>query len=205
MKAGISNIWLLGMIAVFIFIFSTYVIISVNYTKSFKMKNEVLSIIERGKGMTGTQQKNTVSGWAMGKGDTSRIVPGAPIHKDPATFQAVNIYLLGSAYNAMGTCPEEPDINCWYGVTSLDKFDFDYPAQKGKKYYYCFSKFRKGASGDPINKYTRYYYKVRLFYKMEFISLLTFWSVRVDGKTAEIVDVQDVDSSGNSIVKVCYE
>jgi len=200
MKAGISNIWLLGMIAVFIFIFSAYVIISVNYTKSFKMKNEILSIIERGKGMTGTGCK---SGWCMGKTQASELGSG-DIHVGPATFQAVNIYLLGNAYNATGYCPDEvEESGCWYGVTSLDKFEYEYPAKKDTRYYYCFSKFRKGTG--KTNKFTKYYYKVRLFYKMEIASILSFLSVRVDGKTAEIVDVQDIDSSGNSVLKVCTE
>ena len=52
MKQGIANIWLLGMIVVFIAMFSAYIAITVNYTKSFKMKNEMLSIIEKHHGVT---------------------------------------------------------------------------------------------------------------------------------------------------------
>ncbi len=201
MKAGISNIWLLGMIAIFIFIFSAYVIISVNYTKSFKMKNEVLSIIERGKGFTGLNGGST----AMGTDMSSKIVPGKHVKGQVATFQTINIYLLGNAYQATGYCPtEEDETDCWYGVTSLDNFEYEYPAKANTRYYYCFAKFRKGNDAQT-NKYTRYFYKVRLFYKMEFAAIMSFLSVKVDGKTADIVDVQDINSSGTSTLKVCKD
>ena len=177
MKAGISNIWLLGMIATFIFLFSCYVIISVNYTKSFKMKNEVLTIIEKGKGMTGL---GTVT---AGSSCTSKFGFGTVTCKVP-TFQTINIYLRGNAYTAMGTCPKDEDDpafnDYWYGVTSLEGNTYE-EAQEG--------------TGSPsttgVNELRSNYYKVRLFYKMELPVLSEWLAVRVDGETDEINDDQE--------------
>ena len=193
MKAGISNIWLLGMIAIFIFLFSCYVIISVNYTKSFKMKNEVLTIIEKGKGMTG------LTTTSAGQPCSSKFGFGTVTCKVP-TFQTVNIFLRGNAYTAKGFCPKDSDdplvTDHWYGVTSLEDNTYE-EANEGTKYYYCFAKYIYRDAGDSspvtgyVNTYSSYYYKVRLFYKMELPVLSEWLSVRVDGETAEINDDQE--------------
>ena len=46
MKESISNVWLIGLVVSFILIFSCYIAITVDYSKAFKMKNEILSILE---------------------------------------------------------------------------------------------------------------------------------------------------------------
>jgi hypothetical protein len=121
------------------------------------------------------------------------------------TFQTINYYLLGNAYDAMNYCPQEAvEGNCWYGVTSLLESKYE-KAQPRKKYYYCFAKFSKGSNSASLgNMYNRYYYKVRLFYKMELPVLSEWLAVKVDGKTSEINDVQDIDSTtGNSKLDIC--
>ena len=45
MKNAISNVWLLGMVILFILLFSGYLAVSISYSKVFKIKNEVLTII----------------------------------------------------------------------------------------------------------------------------------------------------------------
>ena len=210
MKAGVSNIWLLGMIAIFMFLFSCYIIISVNYTKSFKMKNEMLSIIERGKGITGLSGTGGAAGWTSGKHASSTIVPGADIIVDVGSFRTMNLFLLGNAYDAKNYCPDGEDefvntvytdtggnpSNCWYGVTSLKEDTYEYPADPHTKYYYCCAKYgvpsNKASDGsEQANRYNQYYYRIRLFYKMEFPVLSNWLAVKVDGRTNQINDVQD--------------
>ncbi len=206
MKAGISNIWLLGMIMIFIFLFSCYVIISVNYTKSFKIKNEVLHIIEMKKGMTigsGASKGQSIDNF-NGKLYTcdSILHPGTELKCNIPALQTINMYLLGNAYTAKGTCDAEGD-EMW-GVDKLEVVSFE-KVVPGKKYYYCFAKYRYGADDvymtggnkttnlADTSKYINYFYRVRLFYKMELPVLQNWLSVRVEGETAPIVDVQDSD------------
>ena len=203
MKAGISNIWLLGMIATFIFLFSCYVIISVNYTKSFKMKNEILSIIERSKGMTiGKGTGSGVSVFSAGKSCTSAFGLGEVTCDVPA-YQTINLYLLGNSYTATGYCNHEDGV--WYGVKNLETVSWEV-AKNDTKYYYCFAKYkfgnnniRRSGSGKSdlstvtADRYVNYYYKVRLFYIMELPVLNNWLSVKVEGETSPIWDVQDGD------------
>lgn len=196
MKAGISNIWLLGMVAIFIFIFSCYVTISVNYTKSFKMKNEMLSIIERGKGITGLNGAGSLANWARA-GKNGKSFTGANITVDVGSFRTMNLYLLGNAYSATGKCPDGEEENavgkdCWYGVVSMVDNTYE-KADPKKEYFYCFSKFALPTNNsNPTSRFNKYYYKIRVFYRMDFPVLSDFLSVNVDGKTHEINDAQDI-------------
>ena len=195
MKAGISNIWLLGMIAIFIFLFSCYIIISVNYTKSFKMKNEILNIIEKGKGITtGGSTSGSVTN-AGTKGCKSSLDAGKTVTCNVPSFQTINIYLMGNAYTAKGYCtPKKGET--WYGVKDLETISIDTitSSKKDTKYYYCFAKYRYGERthlGDGKNR--AYFYKVKLFYKMELPVIENWLSVKVEGDSAAIFDVQDGD------------
>lgn len=183
MKNGIVNIWLLGIIVIFIALFSAYIIITINYSRSFKMKNEILTIIEKHKGVT--SNISSTSG-------TSKI-NGSSITTNVNTVQTINLYLKGNHYEAMGHCPEQSDLpGVWYGVKELgtaqspgSTFEL---AQSNEKYYYCFAKYKANLHGG---KYEAVYYRVRMFYKFEVPVLENFLSVKVEGITDEIFDPQD--------------
>ena len=186
MKNGIVNIWLLGLIVVFIALFSAYIIININYSKSFKIKNEILTIIEKHKGVT----KSDIS-----SSGSSIINGGAPITVNVNTIQTINLYLLGNNYDAKGYCPTGADADYpghWYGVSSLRDggniaSEFE-EAKNNTKYYYCFAKYN---SNNQTGRYKAVYYKVRLFYKFEVPALENFLSVKVEGTTDEIYNPQD--------------
>ncbi len=167
MKNSISSIWLLGIIIVFILIFACYITVTISYTSSFKMKNEMLHIIEKHKGFTDS----------VGSSQSSKVGSGSVIGNVGA-FQTINLYLLGNAYTAKGECPKS-DEGMWYGVKdlvykeSLSSGNFE-AAKASEKYYYCVAKFEQK---------NETYYKVRLFYKFELPVLTEFLSVRVDGMT----------------------
>lgn len=184
MKDSIANVWLLGIIIIFILLFSAYIAITVDYSQTFKLKNEVLNIIEKNKGMT-----NNIGS----SGGSSKINSGEPITVDVGALQTINLYLAGNAYTAQGPCPD--DGNTWYGVYDLnwessnDFYEQVNPADK-KQYYYCFAKHKTGQANIKFNSKTgvasSIYYKVRLFYKMEFPVLSDFFEVKVEGITNEI-------------------
>ncbi len=186
MKQGIANIWLLGMIVVFIAMFSAYIITTINYSKTFKMKNEMLTIIEKHHGMT-SNQGSSVSSIIPGKGDVIGNV---------GAIQTINLYLRGMSYSTLGRCPNaDADMpGYWYGVTSLandaELSDLaEHVTTNEKKYYWCFAKYDAQLS---TGVYSSAYYKVRIFYGFDVPILSTFLSVRVDGFTDEIYDLYDV-------------
>lgn len=188
MKDSIANVWLLGIIITFILLFSAYIAITVDYSQTFKLKNEVLNIIEKNKGMT----NNTGT-----TGASSKVGGSKSITVDVGALQTINLYLAGNAYTAMGPCPD--DGNVWYGVydlkyTETNGFWEQVDTSKKKQYYYCFAKHKTGQANIKYNNKvssssttsSSIYYKVRLFYNMEFPVLSDFFEVKVEGITNEI-------------------
>ena len=52
MRESIGGTWLLGFVVLFIVLFSAYLAVSINYTKAFKVKNQIINIIEENEGFT---------------------------------------------------------------------------------------------------------------------------------------------------------
>lgn len=52
MKDSIGGVWLMGIVIVFIALFSSFLAYSISYTKAFRTKNEIINIIERNEGFT---------------------------------------------------------------------------------------------------------------------------------------------------------
>ena len=50
MRESIGGTWLVGIVIVFIVIFTSYLALSVNYSKAFKVKNGIIEIIEENEG-----------------------------------------------------------------------------------------------------------------------------------------------------------
>ncbi len=54
MREAIGGSWLLGFVVLFIVLFSGYLAVSINYSKAFKVKNQIINIVEQGEGFTRT-------------------------------------------------------------------------------------------------------------------------------------------------------
>lgn len=52
MRQSIGGTWITGLVISFTFIFAAFLALSINYSKAFRVKNEVLSIIEKNGGIT---------------------------------------------------------------------------------------------------------------------------------------------------------
>ena len=180
MKSNIASVWLVGLVVTFIMIFSAYIIITVDYSATFKMKNEVLNIIEKNKGLTisGNSSINSV------------VKPGAKVIGKIGSLRTINAYLKGSSYNAKGPCGKDRSSDKWIGIKSLDYETssasslVDYNPGTNKVYYYCVARFSTGRSNREA--YHSVYYQVQLFYKFEIPVLRELLPVRVDGTTDEV-------------------
>lgn len=56
MREAIGGTWIFGIVITFIVLFSSYLAISVNYSKAFHVKNEMVSIIEKYEGFNRTSE-----------------------------------------------------------------------------------------------------------------------------------------------------
>lgn len=76
MKESIGTTWIFGMVLIFILIFSSFLVLMINYSKVFSQKNEVVSILEKYEGYS----------------STSRTI--------------IDNYLTASSYKTTGVCPD---------------------------------------------------------------------------------------------------
>lgn len=191
MKKSISNFWLLTLVIIFIFIFSAYLIITLNYAKAFKVKNEVLNIVEKKKGISASNVIDSVP---------SRI-SGGNVKVPKSALGVINVYLNASGYKVKGNCNID-DGGRWYGVKELINasgdpvisYDEITGANRNNSYYYCFSKNMSICSSGCYQSTSAipYYYNFILFYRMELPVLGDIFTFKVKGTTDEIFyDVAD--------------
>lgn len=112
MRQTIGATWVFQLALIFTLIFAAYLALTINYSKSFRVKNEVLSIIEKSQGFTDDGLK------------------------------LVNNYLVSSAYRTTGKCSfsdagivygvKSLDYEASTGVVER--------AEPNREYYYCFTK-----------------------------------------------------------------
>ena len=179
MKQSIANVWILGLVISFILIFSAFIIITVNYNKVFKMKNTVLTIIEKHNGMTSKPADC---------GHSSEVGGGGSICVGAGALQTIEVYLSGMAYTAKGACPTNDG---WKGVTkiadSVGEVTGSYEEvgnNTNRDYYYCFKK-SKSYNGKAA------YYEVKLFFFMNLPIIGNFIPINVDGTTDDIYNAKD--------------
>lgn len=61
MREAIGGTWIFSIVVVFIVLFTSYLAISVNYSKAFRVKNGIINIIEKREGLTPDTQKEITS------------------------------------------------------------------------------------------------------------------------------------------------
>lgn len=77
MRSAIGGTWITQLVIVFMLIFVAFLALSLNYTKAFKVRNQLMTIIE--------QQEGVTSG-------------------DDGSIALMNNYLKGNGYSVMRTC-----------------------------------------------------------------------------------------------------
>ena len=56
MRESIGATWILQLVIIFMLIFVAFLALSVNYTKAYKIKNEVVTIIEKYEGVSSKKE-----------------------------------------------------------------------------------------------------------------------------------------------------
>lgn len=156
MKQTISGTWVFMLVIFFTLIFAAYIALTINYSKSFKVKNEVLSLIEKNEGFTDNGVK------------------------------LINNYLTQTGYKTMGACHLQPDTVVYGAKTIDPSVPAASAIEKvnssKNQYYYCFTKYTNYHSYFK----TRAYYKINLFFHFDLPVLGDLYSFDVEGQTSEI-------------------
>ena len=86
MKEAMGGTWLTGLVIVFIFLFAGFLAYSISYTKAFRVKNEILNLIERNEGFTTSAN------------DLNNITDDA-LKSDPSVEGKAFAYIKAMGYN----------------------------------------------------------------------------------------------------------
>lgn len=112
MRQSIGGSWLIGIMVLFIMIFAGYIILTIDYNKSVKVKNESISLIEKYEGLN--EQSLTL----------------------------LNNYLLGSGYTTTGKCGgQNYTQGGMYGAVDLERPELE-ETDENQNYYYCIKKYK---------------------------------------------------------------
>lgn len=77
MKEAIGGTWLFGLVVAFVVLFTTFISVSTNYSRCFRIKDDILSIIEHFHGV------------------------------NRESLEAINQNLTSIGYSSSGTCPDD--------------------------------------------------------------------------------------------------
>lgn len=186
MKNSISNVWLMALVILFIMTFVGFLAVTISYSSAFKVRNEVLTIIEKHKGITDKAPKSASNDKIPGHG-------GESLYVEPGTLQAINAYLVGSAYKIKGGCEiKNSDNGPWYGIKTLDfssKVNPEQVTSNKTRYFYCVTKHRSVYRGDHLLNAN--YYEIRVFFKLELPVLGDIFTFRIEGTTNDIYQSDD--------------
>lgn len=111
MRHTIGGTWILGIALVFILFFCGFIILTLNYSRTVRVKNEMIDMVEKYEG----------------------------INRESITL--LNNYLYYAGYDVSGVCVNEGEDEIGvYGATSLSNSTLE-PAREGTKYFYCIKKY----------------------------------------------------------------
>lgn len=134
MKDAVGGTWLFQIALVFIVLFAGYLALSVNYSKAFKVKNEILSIIERNEGLTGNDETESFSDRnpsARGEigaylRENNHLVDGRCGTNDGSAYYSVGNNMNEGTYCVRKNCVKTNFEKAYYKVTVFFRFDLPY-------------------------------------------------------------------------------
>ena len=124
MREAIGGTWLTQLVIVIMFIFVAFLALSINYSKAFRVKNEVISIIEKKEGIT---QNNNANG----------------------SIFLINKFLANNGYNTVGKC----EVGSYGFLTNNVTATLIDNRNKNNKYNYCISKTKSITTNFPNRSY----------------------------------------------------
>jgi len=168
MKEAIGGTWLYGLAITLIALFTTFVSVTTNYARTYKIKDHIISIIEANDGVT------------------------------EDTLNEISDYLASTGYASTGECPKEPDGSKtkWhpfmYGETSPSGYGGEVNYCIIKHVVTCRVKSETDETNSFLrgqqsyNSFPRAYYGVTTFFRLDWPILRQFIKVNLTGETSII-------------------
>lgn len=166
MKEAIGGTWLYGIVLLFIVVFTTFVSVSTNYSRCYKIKDEIVLAIEHYKGI------------------------------NAKTIKTINEYLTGIGYSATGNCPEDGTTwyrfssgsavgTAGYGTNTNYCLSKHTVVSKSEA---------TGVTNGPIGHPERAYYGVAVFFRLDWPIFRRFFTITITGESAVVQLPRDDDA-----------
>lgn len=172
MKESIGGTWLFGIVIAFVVFFTTYISVSTNYSRCFRIKDEILSTVERYKGI------------------------------NEKSLEYVSKYLSSIGYSSTGACPEQNGCWYGFRIndtapTTITDANFcvrrftvvDKPSTNADSEIVI-----DGPIGHPPSAY----YQIVVFFKLSWPIVDTFININIDGETSIIYNFNDISQMNSN-------
>ncbi len=160
MRNAVGAAWIFGLCLVFIILFTSYLTISMNYAKAFRIKNYIVSVVEENEG------------YRAGIGIEERV----------------SEYLYNQGYDSFGTCDSYIEVDGydqeWEQVATIDMND-NVPTDNHSA---CIYRLISYGTGDKDINVPRTRYRVVTFFKFNLPVVRYFTQFQVAGESRYIYD-----------------
>lgn len=169
MRESVGSTWVFLIAITFTLIFAGFLVVALSYSRTYKEKNELTSIIEKYEGLT---TKTTYN----------KNIDGS--------INVMNTYLRNNNYNRKGFCQKVDSVyEATDTVNKMYGFDIDGTpeiAQDNKKYDYCVLAMTNNETCNTI-------FRVTVFFDFNLPIFGDLVKFRVSGQTNDIVDAYIMD------------
>jgi len=164
MRESIGGTWIMGIVIVFVVLFTSFLAYSISYTKAFNVKNEIINYIEHKEGFS--RSKNTVDALSLENLRNEAVNPD----EKQNNVEAKAYYLITqSGYNSQTASK----VNCSAGDNP--------PGGEMMPGGYCLRKIcPDGLNGGNV------YYKVTTFIAIEIPVVSIVVNIPISGETRAI-------------------
>jgi len=169
MKEAIGGTWIFGIVMTFIVIFTTFVSVTTNWSRCYKVKDDIINIIQRNNGVT----KHTVT--------------------------QINATLKDLGYTTTSECPTDGDCWYGFTIGRDEHADntnkeVNYCIKKVNINKMNSDGTWMGATGSI----DRSYYHVVVFFRLNWPVFRMIFNFKVEGQTSQIILTRnDIDDMGN--------
>ncbi len=164
MRESIGGAWIYGLALTFVLLFSCFLAIAINYSKVFRVKNEVVSIIENYSGFT-----DKVTTYSCDDDNNCTRVTKSGVAG--GSLNIINNYLKASNYATKGRCPSQDEKGKWYAFNDGQLSD----SNEG---LLCARKLEQ--------KSNVYSYEVVLFFNANLPLIGDIFKFKINGETNDI-------------------
>ncbi len=171
MKEAIGGTWIFGIVLTFLVLFTTFISVSTNYSRCFRIKDEILLAIEHYKGV------------------------------NEKSIGEINSYLTNLGYTSTGRCDEgygnetslrTSKVTSWFGFNTNNSSN---AVRNSGNANYCIRKYVVTETGyGPIGHPRSAYYQVIVFFKLDWPILSQVFNIRINGETSIIHNFNDMNT-----------